>query len=135
MSLIKDFDKYMIGVEISDKHHRNLLDIINDLYDSLLKGLNKEIMSHHLKRLHVFTLAHFKAEEELMASVNYPELLEHKNIHHEFVEKLSEFKKLNGLKPIGKDLISYLVKWLTEHMLGADKKYANFIKMKENSKD
>ena len=78
MALIKDFNKYLLGVEMSDKHHRNLIDIVNDLYDSLLKGAGKEIIAHYLKRLHVYTLAHFKAEELFMLEIGYPDLINHK---------------------------------------------------------
>ena len=131
MPLIKDFNKYIIGIDISDKHHRNLLDIINELYDSLLKGANKDIISHYLKRLDVFALTHFKAEEELMLKVGYPDFKKHNKIHNEFTKKMSEFEKLNYVSPVGKDLVKYLISWVMEHVLIEDKKYASFIKDNE----
>ena len=133
MPLIKDFNKYVIGIEIADKHHKNLLDIVNELYDSLLKGANKELILHYLKRLELFSLTHFKAEEELMLRVGYPDFTNHKAIHAKFIEEMYEFKILNQLKPIGKDLITYLISWIMEHILVVDKKYADFIK--DNKKE
>jgi len=133
MPLIKDFNKYLLGVEMSDKHHRNLIDIVNDLYDSLLKGAKKEIIAHYLKRIRVYTLAHFQAEELFMLEIGYPDLINHKIIHKEFVDKVGEFILKNETSPIGKELVTYLVTWLMKHILETDKKYVDF--MNENKKD
>ena len=130
MPLIKDFEKYRLGIELADKHHRNLIDIVNELFDALSKGAKKEVLENVIKRLRVYSLAHFKAEEELMLRHKYPDLINHKIIHSEFIKKVDEFNSQLEKKAIGKELITFLVTWLIDHILKEDKKYADFIHRK-----
>ena len=127
MPLIKDFNKYKLGIEPSDKHHRNLINIVNDLFDALSKGAKSEVIENFVQRLKVYSLAHFKAEEELMLKYKYPDLINHKIIHSEFIKKVEEFSVKIGSEPIGKEIITFLVTWLIDHILKDDKKYADFI--------
>jgi len=127
MPLVKDFNKYVIGVEIADKHHRNLIEIINELYDKLLKGAPHNTINFYLDRLDLYVNTHFKAEEELMLKVKYPDYENHKKVHDSFVLELSKLKVQSETTSIGKDLVIYLVTWLTKHILKVDKEYAVFI--------
>ncbi len=131
MALVKDFDKYKLGIEMVDNHHRNLINIVNELFDALTKGVKPEIIEHFIKRLRVFSLSHFRSEEEFMLKHKYPDLLAHKIIHKNFIDKIDEFTKKIGKEFIGKELITFLVTWLIDHILKEDKKYADFILKKE----
>jgi len=127
MPLVKDFNKYLIGVELADKHHRNLIEIINELYDKLLKGAPHNTIRFYLERLDLYVNTHFKAEEELMIKVKYPEYESHKQIHEGFINELAKLRLQSEESSIGKELVIYLVTWLTEHILKVDRKYAIFL--------
>ena len=131
MALVKDFDKYKLGIEMVDNHHRNLINIVNDLFDALTRGAKTEVIENFISRLRVYSLAHFKSEEEFMLKHKYPDLLTHKIIHKEFINKIDEFSNKVGKEFIGKELITFLVTWLIDHILKEDKKYADFILKKE----
>ncbi len=131
MALIKDFNKYKLGIELVDKHHKNLIDIVNDLFDALTRGAKTEVIEYFISRLKVYSLAHFKSEEEFMMKHRYPDLLSHKIIHKKFIDKVDEFSVKIGKESIGKELITFLVTWLIDHILKEDKKYADFILKKE----
>jgi len=131
MALIKDFNKYKLGIELVDKHHKNLIGIVNDLFDALTRGAKTEVIENFISRLKVYSLAHFKSEEEFMLKHRYPDLLSHKIIHKKFIDKIDEFSEKIGKESIGKELITFLVTWLIDHILKEDKKYADFILKKE----
>lgn len=132
MALIKDFNKYKLGIELVDKHHRNLLNIVNELFDALTKGTKPEMIEHFVKRLKIFSLSHFIAEEEFMLKHRYPDLLAHKVIHKNFIDKIDNVSKKIGQEHIGKELITFLATWLIDYILKEDKKYADFILNKGN---
>jgi len=132
MALIKDFNKYKIGIELSDKHHKNLIDIVNELFDTLTKGADSETILFFIKRLNTYANAHFKAEEDLMLDYKYPDLLSHKVIHKKFIDKLELIAQRAKNESVGKELVTFLVTWLIDHILKEDKKYADFILKKEN---
>ena len=134
MPLVKGINKYLTGIEKFDNHHKDLIGIINELYDELLKGASHDLANSYLNKLDLYVKTHFQEEENFMLKINYPKYEEHKVIHRSFIKELTLLKLEAETKLIGKDLINYLVTWLTKHILEADKEYASFLKMKEKGR-
>jgi len=134
MPLVKSFNKYLIGIDRYDEHHKKLIDIINELYDELLKGASKHVIISYLEKLDLYTKIHFQEEEDFLLKINYPKYDEHKEIHQVFIEQISSLKTKAESELIGKELIKYLVTWLTKHIFESDREYVGFLNMKEKGR-
>lgn len=104
-----------------DEQHQNIFRIIDSL-----KGNNG---SYALEQLIDYVNNHFSLEEKYMEIINYPDIEIHIHSHRKFEEKI---KALISERPIfdeefADELSTYLSKWLTEHIYGADKKLEKFI--------
>ena len=130
-------DKYKTDIPLVDDEHRHLFEIIeqtNDLiHSNLLHDKYDEIM-HLLDELRSYTETHFSDEEDLMEKISYPGLDAQKKAHAAFVDKLVHID-INELDEIDDhqqaylfELINYLLNWLSNHILGSDKKIGEYIK-------
>jgi hemerythrin len=121
---------YNLGIDIIDEQHQKLVDIINSLYEAFYNSQAKEKMGPILKELIDYTVFHFKTEEDLFKKYNYNQFAEHKEIHEEFKKKVLEFEKqyLEGMT-ITYRVMAFLREWLSDHIMVADKEYADLIKM------
>jgi hemerythrin len=84
-----------------------------------------EKVSDALNEMTLYARTHFKAEEDYMKRVGYPEYELHKEEHREFSRITVGFCKsvMNGNYNIVYDLLEYLNQWLANHIQGTDKKY------------
>ena len=129
-------DKYKTGIDLVDKEHRRLFEIIketNDLIQNdLLHDKYDEIM-RLLVELKDYTQFHFADEEMLMEKMHYPELAAQKRAHTAFVERLveidlSELDDMdNNQQTYLLELIQFLLGWLSNHIIGMDKKIAVYM--------
>ena len=129
-------DKYMTGIEMVDDEHRRLFEIIaetKDVIDSEFLADKYDHIMNLLNQLREYTEFHFKDEEVLMEKIGYPRLEVQKRAHAAFVERLVEidFKDLDNMDDNQQEylleLIQFLVSWLSNHILGEDKKIGDFI--------
>lgn len=130
-------DKYKTGIALVDDEHRRLFEIISDtndlIHDRFIHDKYDEIM-RLLSELREYTQVHFHDEEELMERINYPGLEAQMQAHSAFVERLvginlSELDDMDdNQQEYLLDLIQFLLSWLSNHILGADKKIGEFMR-------
>ena len=129
-------DKYKTGIEMVDDEHRRLFEIIaetKDVIDSEFLADKYDHIMNLLNQLREYTEFHFKDEEVLMEKIGYPRLEVQKRAHAAFVERLVEidFKDLDNMDDNQQEylleLIQFLISWLSNHILGEDKKIGDFI--------
>lgn len=129
-------DKYKTGIEMVDDEHRRLFEIIaetKDVIDSQFLADKYDHIMNLLDQLREYTEFHFKDEEVLMEKIGYPGLEAQKRAHAAFVERLVEidFKDLDNMDDNQQEylleLIQFLVSWLSNHILGMDKKIGDFV--------
>lgn len=130
-------DKYKTGIELVDNEHKQLFDIIrevNDLiHEELLHDKYDEIM-RLLAELRQYTEFHFSDEEALMEQISYPGFEAQKRAHSAFVERLVEIdlSELDAMDDNQQkylvNLIDFLLAWLSNHILGSDKKIGDYIR-------
>lgn len=130
--LISWDDKYSVYVKEMDNHHKQLVNIINELHDAMLLGKGKEVMSNILNELVDYTKFHFAAEEELLNKKGYPGINNQKSAHKSFVEKVESFRRdfTNGKLSLSMEVMSFLKDWLLNHINKSDKEYGIFFKEK-----
>lgn len=131
MALFEWNQKLSVGVTKFDDQHKELIRLINDLHDAMLKGHAKEVMSDVLKRLSNYTVVHFSDEEKAMQQYSYPRYPNQKEAHTKLIAQLKDIeKKHNEGMPITMEVMNFLKDWLTKHIIGEDKMYGSFFNEK-----
>ena len=95
-------------------------------------GLDADISKADLKKIFLalfdYAKNHFKDEEAYMDSIGYPKLEEHKKMHVDFVNHISNalegygavLEDSNSLDIVKKDLLIWIQNWLVRHILRED---------------
>lgn len=125
-------DRYSVGVTELDSQHKQLIKILNELFEAMTSGKTKEVLGKVLNELITYTKTHFSSEERYLQSYGYPSLTEHKKEHEAFVAKVSAFQKdfSAGKLSLSVEMSSFLKNWLVQHISGVDKKYGSFLNSK-----
>jgi hemerythrin len=120
---------YETGIKSIDTQHKKLVDILNELYDTMGKGHAKEVLGRILDELIQYTVVHFATEERLFKLHGYPDYAAHKKEHDDLtaqVKKLqADFK--SGKITLSMQVATFLKDWLKVHILQTDKKYVVFL--------
>lgn len=129
MSIFSWNKSYEIGIEKIDEQHKNLVEIISHLFESMKVGLGYKEINPTIEQLRDYTIYHFTEEEKYMKEINYPEISEHIESHQYFIEIVQDFAKrqLEGEIALSLKLLDFLKNWLLNHILVTDKKIAIFV--------
>ena len=127
MVLFKWRDEYNVNIPSIDEQHKKLVAIINDLQVAMIDGKSQDVMKKIIDELVQYTKSHFTHEESLMSTYNYNDLSQHKKIHVDFIEKVTDFqvKFKEGKRLLSVEILNFLRDWLISHINGEDKKYAS----------
>lgn len=121
-------DSLSIGIASIDAQHRRIIDYINEL-EAARAANDRVSISQVLIGLTEYTITHFTFEEELMILANYPVTAEHKRSHASFASRINRYMEQHESgADVTRLLLSELKLWLSEHIQGADRHYAPFIK-------
>lgn len=132
MPFVEWNESLSVGVPLFDSQHKELVNMINTLYDAMRRGEGKTVLADIFTSLVNYTAMHFKAEEDKMQGAAYPELAVHKEEHRKLVEQAKELEAQfrNGSLMISIEVMSFLKEWLAHHILQTDKKYGPFFAQK-----
>ncbi|MEA1910641.1 MAG: bacteriohemerythrin [Spirochaetota bacterium] len=119
-------DSYSLGIPILDDEHKKLLRLLNNFLSSIHTKDEKSIIKTTFDSLLEYTQEHFANEEAFMSKHKYPDLKKHKKEH---IRLTKEAVQLNENKDyiFSDNIADFLISWLTNHIMGTDKKYAEFI--------
>ena len=122
---------YVVGIELIDDQHKELVSLINQLYQACLTG-NEEVetmFKEAMSRMVAYVKFHFAAEQKLLTRIKYPNFNEHKKQHDTLVmEILNAAKEYNeGKKFVPHNFVRTLKDWVLGHIAVADKSYAIYI--------
>ena len=130
-------ERFNIGVQEIDHQHQSLLRILNEFIEETRRLKNKEQPTEEdfspiftlVRELQNYTDTHFLDEEELMQSLKYPRLKEHRKIHRSLrghVERMEQKIETVDRNELNK-MVLVLRDWYLEHILVEDKKIGTFI--------
>jgi hemerythrin len=125
-------DTYSVKIGVIDAQHKNLVDLINELHQAMMMRTGKEPLGKILSNLIKYTQAHFKAEEGILQSNQYPDFATHKAEHERFTNTVLDFQSKFERSEIGLtiEVMDFLKDWLSKHIMGVDKRYASFLNAK-----
>jgi len=117
-----------VGLEEIDEQHKILINLINRLFnEAILKRADKSLISDILDELIQYTIVHFAVEESLFRIFDYPDSEAHQEHHDQLKKEVVSFrKKFQDGTPIDIELMGFLKKWITLHIMKDDKKYTPF---------
>jgi len=125
MALMTWNGKFSVGVEKLDEQHHVLFEILNDMHAAMMKGSAQSMTASLVKNLVEYTRTHFKVEEALMATTNYPGIEAHCVQHRALMKQGERYagRFERGEITLNPHLLSFLRDWLTNHIQRVDQEY------------
>ena len=125
-------DEYSVGIEEMDNDHKRLLNLINQLQTAVHYYTGKESEEKAMQELIDYTKTHFTKEEKLLEDNNYADIVAHKELHKQFINKVNELLEQykNNSEATLVDALSFLKDWLIRHINGTDKEYGKILNAK-----
>lgn len=132
MALINWNDSYSVKIREIDNQHRELVNILNELYEAMNAQKGSDILGRVILKLITYTKQHFATEEGYMQRFGYPDYAAHKREHEAFTQKVLSFKQDfdAGKVAMSVQITAFLRDWLVKHISGVDKKYSDFFNSK-----
>lgn len=120
-----------VGIEEIDDQHRDLVDLLNRLFVSVVRRDRDQATIEILDALIDYTKTHFTLEEQLMRDTKYDahEYAVHQQAHRDFIDKVgaAAHKSLVEGKSVSFEMIHFLKHWLRDHILVADRQFAQAV--------
>lgn len=135
MALLNRNDLQLVELDEMNTVHFEELDIVNNIYDLILKQEEGEdnitALIAALDDFLTHTERHFANEERLMTEFMFPALhchqAEHTSALAELGQLISDYKKNTNLVALKKYFSSDLISWLGNHIATMDTVTAGFI--------
>lgn len=136
-SFVQWSQDYSVDVPVFDQHHKRLFSLVDDLYQSMRRGVSGEDLGAVFDTLVSYTTYHFEAEESAFERYDYPGCAEQKRQHQALVAGIERLRAdLDAGKPmVAVEVMEFLRDWLTKHIRGCDKHYAEFFRTKDLAPD
>lgn len=123
-------DAYAVGNAMLDSDHRILINLLNQLQDATETGQSRAVVGTVVNVLVEYTEHHFRREEAVMEAAGYPGLEAHRAAHRALEERARDIRdrwNAGDRSVLDEEVMTFLKKWLTEHILGADKAYGPWV--------
>lgn len=90
MSLIEWDEKYSVGVAAVDHEHRELIGLVNEAHDRLMRPGGEEAVMDFLGEIFARISMHFALEEKIMRDKVYDHYNEHKADHERLLDEIRD---------------------------------------------
>lgn len=121
-------DSFSVKIRELDEQHKKLIGMINRLHDAMLANRGREIQQEIISEMMEYTIYHFTTEEKYMILFGYPDYEAHLLEHEQFTAEAAELKARVDRDALVLSImpLTLLRDWLQNHILGSDRKYAEF---------
>ncbi len=122
MTLLRWESRYSVGIAAVDHEHRELVDLVNRLYDEATSQGSKDAAIDFFGDLFRAISAHFALEERFMRERNYDHLAQHKNDHERLLDELRDIMEdFRATARIDRPLLAQrLDAWFSRHFESHD---------------
>lgn len=133
MPFIEWDPSFSVGSLALDSDHRQLLAILNRIYDAWeTQNPDAAELNRLFDELLDYTDGHFMREESKLSARSYEDLDQHHSAHERLRELVLAFRSrhLAGTQPetMTAEMAKFLKTWLIDHILGEDMKYRKLFK-------
>lgn len=125
-------DIYNIGIEELDNEHKELFEIIQEIFVDIEVDFKRQKIKEVLTSLYTHLNIHFKNEENYMRKINYPHFKKHKTSHKYIMENINNFvKELLDLEEtmFEKEFVRIINITFVHHIINEDKKIITWEKI------
>lgn len=121
---------YELGHAEVDRQHRNIVALAN----AISEMDDTEVVQLAVMELFRHTREHFRDEEELMKSIDYPALEEHRKLHEELIESLNRTtaRPIEGAEAI-RSFRLFVYRWILEHLMEHDRQLIDYVQLTRES--
>lgn len=129
MKLIEWRDEFLLGIPDVDHEHRQLIGLINELYENYQKGDSKTTVMDFLGEIYTKITAHFALEEKIMQELNYDQYMDHKTDHEKLLDDICDFMDNVENEEFFEEgeFGELLEHWFVEHFKTRDSRLHKFI--------
>lgn len=130
MALIEWQERFSIGIPAVDHEHRELIALLNELYDRLLQEQGDCPVVDFLGEVFAQISAHFALEEREMRDMGYDGYQAHKAEHEDLLEEIREIMddyEEGMAEESVEDLGSQLENWFGNHFKTQDSRLHKFL--------
>jgi hemerythrin-like metal-binding protein len=122
--------EYQVGISFVDIQHKQLVDIINRLYQGMVAGKGRQEVGKALEELILYAKAHFTAEEKVLQSCGFPEFPALHVENERLTYAILEFhqKLMSNQLGLTDSVMGFLKDWLGEHIQNVDTNCIPFLK-------
>jgi hemerythrin-like metal-binding protein len=133
MAFISWRSEYEIGVRQVDAEHRKLFDLVNEYYDQHMHGASRKEIERILNGLVAYAEEHFQNEEAIMEEYGYPKIEDHRKQHADLFTSIFAITErlLNEPAKADRETLSFLKKWLRDHIVQDDVDIGHFLRLKQ----
>lgn len=123
-------DELLVGIPAMDNQHRELLRLVEQLNSALSQGLQRPVVCGVFEQLLCSTQVHFRDEEGLMRSAGFYGFKVHCQTHQDLLARAQILKDQfdAGDSTLTPSVISFLKRWLVEHMQGPDREFGRVLR-------
>jgi len=129
---VKWSDSYSMGIKVIDDQHKELINIVNDIFSHATgrEWEEHEYFKDIIKQAVDYIKNHFATEEKIMISTKYNGYEAHKKIHEEFILKVVQTAKdyETGKRLTLTNFGYFLKDWVLSHVAVMDKKYSDYFR-------
>ncbi len=140
-NLINDFEQvheavlrwrpeYSVNIQEIDNHHKQLVEMSNNLLESLKNGSCQSKIDEAITFLIDYTDYHFREEEKLFGSYDYYKTGDHSEKHAILLDQVKSLKETVQDKNNHPQTIDFLKEWIINHILKEDREYAAYLNEK-----
>ena len=130
VELVEWSQKLEFGLPIIDDQHKQLFDLA-----ATFAGNGDDIrVMKTLATLSDYVKVHFRAEEEMLAKLTYPDLEAHQRLHAEFkgmLLKLLDNARHLTLDEIANEVEYLIYGWFANHIMQADIAYVGWMRERQ----
>jgi hemerythrin-like metal-binding protein len=126
MALIEWNDEFALGIPDHELDHRELIDLINGLYEQLHSGMFGVTVVEFLEGVYAGTQEHFVREEQTMIDDAYPDYEAHKADHERFLSKIDKLIReyQDGVLTEEAAMVLWFTHWFQHHLQNHDARLA-----------
>ena len=123
MAFIEWSDSLTVGIPLVDDDHKLLVELINQLSDSVNANEEHSTLGTVLNALVEYTEYHFLREEAVMEACGYPDLSAHRVEHDDLAARVKDIESRyrdDKEADLGNETLRFLKYWLSAHIQGRD---------------
>lgn len=123
-------DQMSVGHAVLDSDHQILINLVNQLHDAMDTGQSRQVVGSVINVLAEYVEHHFRREEAVMAEAGVPDTEGHLRQHRALEDRVRALRdryRAGEHAALDDEVVALLKKWLTDHILVADKSYKAWV--------